>query len=260
MKKIINLRAVRMMKEVEQFRVKSKRGRVGGAGPEAPEFILPRPSTLFSSARILKGISRDFNNLLTCIQGSVSLVLLDMDSDHPGYKNLKDIEKCVQRGAALTKQLSLTEAAIIPKRGTTNLNALISEYFEALGMDKGRFVFHQRYQDGIWTVKADHREVERAIRKIHNNSNRSPAAGGDIFIRTQNVILGESYVRPHGVEAGRFVKISITYHDYGEGEGRSEVPDRGTVGVRDLIKKNGGFLHTFKDEENGETVDLYFPA
>jgi K+-sensing histidine kinase KdpD len=260
MKKTINLRTARLMKEIEQFRIKSRRGRVGRSRPEEPELISPRPSTLFTTARILKGISRDFNNLLTCIQGSVSLALLDMDSCHPGYKNLKDIEKFVQKGAALTKQLSMTEEAIKPKRGTTNLNALIRTYFQDLGTDKGRFVFHQRYQSGIWAVKADHVDIERVIRKIHDNSSRSAAAGGDVYIRTQNVILGEAYVRHRGVKPGKFVKISISYADSVEGEGSSEVPDKGTVGVHDLIEKNGGFLHTFKDEENGQTVDLYFPA
>ena len=85
------------MKEIEQFRIKSGRDRVGRPEAAEPELISPQPSTLLTTARILKEISRDFNNLLTCIQGSVSLALLDMDSCHPGYKNLKDIEKFEKR-------------------------------------------------------------------------------------------------------------------------------------------------------------------
>jgi hypothetical protein len=260
MKKIINLRTVRVMKEIEQFRIKSRKGRMSRSEPEEPELVLPRPSTLLLTARALKGMSRDFNNLLTCIQGNVSLVLLDTDSGHPGYKHLKDIEKCVQRGAALTQQLSSTEEAIKPKRETTNLNALIRTYFQDLGTDKGRFQFHQRYQDGIWSVKAEHAEVVRMIRKIYDDSSRGMAAGGDIYIRTQNVILNEAYVRPHGGVPGKFVKISITYADFGEGEGSGGVPERGTAGVHDLIKKNGGILSTYMDEENKRTAELYLPA
>ena len=233
---------------------------MGQSGPEEQSLILPPPSTLFSTAQTLKGMSRDFNNLLTCIQGHVSLVLLDMDSGHPGYKHLKDIEKCVQRGAALTQQLASTEAAIKPKRETTDFNALIRAYFQDLVEDKGRFVLHQRYQDGIWAVKADHGDVERVIQKIHADSSRGKAMGGDIYIRTQNVILGEAYARPHGVDPGKFVKISITYADSGDGEGSVGASEKGTPGVHDLIKKNGGILSIYTDEENKRTADLYLPA
>jgi DNA-binding NtrC family response regulator len=51
------------------------------------------------------GIAHDFNNLLMGIQGNTSLMLIDMDSDHPHFERLKNIEQFVKSGAELTQQL-----------------------------------------------------------------------------------------------------------------------------------------------------------
>ena len=51
------------------------------------------------------GVAHDFNNLLMGIQGRVSLMLMDIDSKHIFYNYLRDIEKCVESAAGLSKQL-----------------------------------------------------------------------------------------------------------------------------------------------------------
>jgi PAS domain-containing protein len=49
------------------------------------------------------GIAHDFNNLLMGIQGYTSLILFDMNTNHPHYEKLKRIEDHVRSGAELTK-------------------------------------------------------------------------------------------------------------------------------------------------------------
>ena len=260
MRKIVDLRTVRLMTRIEQLKMKSRGSRTGQSDPEKSKLDLPRPFELLYSAQILNGISRDFNDLLTCIQGNISLMLLDMEPGRPGYRNLKDMERCVQKGAALTKRLSITGEAIKPKKETVRINDLIRAQFHEFGKGKGQFVFRQRYQEGIWSVRADLEDIERIIRIIRDDLSQGLSTVRAIYIRTQNVILSEAYVNPHGLTPGQFVKISIAYTSPGEGEERAEVSDSRTARVHDLIKKNGGFLHTFKGEENGKTIDLYFPA
>jgi len=260
MMKIVDLRTDRLRPEMERPRRKSRVGRVRRSDPDKSRTDSLQASELLFTARFLNGISRDFNNLLTCIQGNVSLMLLDMGSDHPGHKHLKDIEKCVQKGAALTKRLSGTAEAIKPNKEAVRVNHLMRMYFHDFGQEKEPFSCHQRYQDGIWAVKADQENIERIIKIIHNDVLRRISAGGDIYIRTQNVILSEAFVRPHGVIPGQFVKISITYGDSGEDEGGIGDPDKETAGIAHLIKKNGGILSAYRDEENDKTLDLYLPA
>ena len=47
------------------------------------------------------GLAHDFNNLLMAIQGHASLMLMDMDSSHPHYDRLKQMEQQVTSGANL---------------------------------------------------------------------------------------------------------------------------------------------------------------
>ena len=51
------------------------------------------------------GIAHDFNNLLMAIQGNVSMILINQSLDHLEYERIKNIERYIQKGADLTKQL-----------------------------------------------------------------------------------------------------------------------------------------------------------
>jgi PAS domain S-box-containing protein len=51
------------------------------------------------------GIAHDFNNLLMGIQGRTSLILADIDSGHPHFEHLTEIENYVGSAAELTRQL-----------------------------------------------------------------------------------------------------------------------------------------------------------
>ncbi|MGD9162823.1 MAG: PAS domain S-box protein, partial [Desulfobacteraceae bacterium] len=51
------------------------------------------------------GLAHDYNNLLMGILGNISLMLIDLESTHPFYNRLKDIEQYVQNGTDLTKQM-----------------------------------------------------------------------------------------------------------------------------------------------------------
>jgi PAS domain S-box-containing protein len=51
------------------------------------------------------GIAHDFNNLLMAIQGHTDLVSAGIGPDHPHYQHLKEIERAVEQGTDLTKQL-----------------------------------------------------------------------------------------------------------------------------------------------------------
>ncbi|MBT8374257.1 MAG: PAS domain S-box protein, partial [Deltaproteobacteria bacterium] len=51
------------------------------------------------------GIAHDFNNVLMGMQGNASLMLFDIDETHQHYKKIKSIERYVENGSSLTRQL-----------------------------------------------------------------------------------------------------------------------------------------------------------
>jgi len=50
-------------------------------------------------------LGHEFNNLLMNVQGNISLMLLETDSDHPNFERLKSMEQSVQKGAEVTQRL-----------------------------------------------------------------------------------------------------------------------------------------------------------
>jgi len=218
------------------------------------------PDKLSSKGSLLKGIASDFNDLLTYIRGKVSLILMDMGSDQPGYDKLKDLEKSVDKGAALTRHLSKIGNGLKPERITTDLNGLLRRYSQEFGQEKEQIAIHLRIQDEIWDVNADQEEIDRVIRRIYDDSCRGMPGGGELYVRGQNVTLADAFMAPHGLKAGKFVKVSVTSTAPGIGEERVGVSGEESTWLHDHIRKNGGILQIYREEGSETTLDLYLPA
>ena len=73
------------------------------------EMAAKQTPTVYEGSQVLEnkasGLGHEFNNLLMNVQGNISLMLLETDSDHPNYKRLKSMEQSVQKGAEVTRRL-----------------------------------------------------------------------------------------------------------------------------------------------------------
>lgn len=228
--------------------------------PRAQKMRPSHPDNWSIAVPMLREITRDINNLLTYIQGKVALILLDMDVDHPDYARLKSVERGVQRGSNLARKLSRIGDDFEQKMEPTNLNELVAKHFHGDREKEDRIKCHLKYQDDIWAVKADQEEIERVIQRIYEDSCRGMPHGGDLYVRTQNITLGEAYARPHGLAPGRFVRVSITEIGSATERERAGGSVREATWVHDLIKKNGGIFQVHGEDGNETTVDLYLPA
>ena len=57
------------------------------------ESQLQQAQRMESIGTLAGGIAHDFNNLLMGIQGNVSLMMAEIDSSHPQYERLENIEQ-----------------------------------------------------------------------------------------------------------------------------------------------------------------------
>lgn len=138
------------------------------------------------------GIAHDFNNILMGIQGNASLVLLDMDSDHPHYKRLRNIEQLVQNGAELTGQLLGFAGRGRYKPKPTDLNELIRKSSGMFGHTKKEIKIHRKYQKDIWTVEVDQEQIERVLLNFYVNAWHAISACADGSASRSG--SGESYM------------------------------------------------------------------
>ena len=230
------------------------------------------------------GIAHDFNNILMGIQGNASLVLLDMDSDHPHYKRLRNIEQLVQNGAELTGQLLGFAGRGRYKPKPTDLNELIRKSSGMFGHTKKEIKIHRKYRKDIWTVEVDQKQIERVLLNFYVNAwhaisacadgSASRSGSRELYLQTENITLDENCVKPYDIDPGHYVKISVTDTGVGMDETTQQrifdpyfttrQMGRGTglglASAYGIIRNHGGFINVYSEEGVGTTFNIYLPV
>jgi two-component system cell cycle sensor histidine kinase/response regulator CckA len=220
------------------------------------------------------GVAHDFNNLLMSILGCTSLVLYSMESTHPHYEILKNIEQHVQSGAELTKQLLGFARGGKYEVKPIDLNKLIKKTSEMFGRTKKEIKISIKYQKDIWPVEADQSQIEHVLLNLYVNAWQAMPGGGDLHIEAKNVILDKDYVKPLKVEPGRYVKLSITDTGIGMDEAtKQRIFDpffttkemgRGTglglASAYGIIKNHGGIMEVYSKKGEWTTFTIYLQA
>jgi len=238
------------------------------------ETQLQQAQKMESIGTLAGGIAHDFNNILMGIQGNASLMLLKIDSEHPNYEKIKNIEKYVQNGTELTKQL-----LGFARRGkylikATDLNEVIKKSSSLFARTKKEIRVHTELYENLWTAEVDRGQIEQVLLNLYVNAWQAMSNGGDLYLQTKNVILNRSYVKPYKVEPGRYVKISVSDTGVGidkETQERIFEPffttkemGRGTglglASVYGIIKSHGGYINVYSEKERGTVFTIYLPA
>ena len=220
------------------------------------------------------GIAHDFNNLLMAIQGNASLVLADLERDDPHRERLEAIEECVRSAAELTGQLLGFARGGAYHVVPTDLNDLVERTARLFGRSRKQLSLHHKQQADLWTVEVDRGQIEQVLLNLLVNAWHAMPGGGDVYLETVNLTLGDGDARPHGVRPGRYVRVAVT--DTGVGmddatRGRVFEPffttkgmGRGTglglATVYGIVTSHGGFLTVYSEPGRGSTFNVYLRA
>jgi two-component system, cell cycle sensor histidine kinase and response regulator CckA len=220
------------------------------------------------------GIAHDFNNVLMGIQGRVSLMLADVDTFHLHYEHLKGVEIYVKSATDLTRQLLGFAKGGKYEVKPTDINRLIAQVAEMFGRTRKEIRIFSKFQEDLWTVEVDRGQMHQVLLNLFVNAWQAMPAGGDLYLQSENRITDEALRRSHGLDPGRYVKISIT--DTGVGMDQmtqSRVFDpffttkamgRGTglglASAYGIIQNHGGAIRVYSEPGQGTTFTIYLPA
>lgn len=221
------------------------------------------------------GIAHDFNNLLMGIQGSASVMLLDIKPDHSHYENIKLIERCIKSGAKLTQQL-----LGFARRGKyvvtpCNLNEIVNRTSLIFGHTRKEITIHIKQNKDLRTVNVDMGQIEQVLLNIYINAWQAMPDGGDLYIETDNVTLDARYnkTKLYRTSPGKYVKVSIT--DNGTGMDKKTLKrifepffttrhmgtgtGLGLASAYGIIKNHKGVINCYSELGHGTTFNIYLP-
>jgi two-component system cell cycle sensor histidine kinase/response regulator CckA len=222
------------------------------------------------------GIAHDFNNHLQGISGYIQLLMMRGDRDRTEQGWLLQIERSVQRAAALTKQLLIFSRKEESRLEPLDLNEVVRQAQKTLARTIPEAIAAELKLAGdLSLVDGDAVQLEHVLFNLGLNAKDAMPGGGKIVIETQNVRLDEAFCRDHvGVKPGTYVELTFT--DTGHGMDRETLerifePFYTTKGVGSgiglglaivygIVQSHHGLILCESNRDAGTTFRVYLPV
>jgi len=225
--------------------------------------------------RLAGGVAHDFNNLLSVIGGNGNFIKESLSPGDPRLEEVEEIEKAVQRGAELTRQLLAVGKKQVSQAQPVNLNELSSE----MGKMFKRLItasidFNLIQGENLRWIWSDPGQIQQVILNLVLNARDALPKGGSLVVVTQNVeAQGTLEVEGLKIPPGSYVGLSVT--DTGSGidpETQKHLFEPffttkgekgnglGLATVYGIVNQWKGYLWVHSTPGVGTTFSIYFPA
>jgi two-component system cell cycle sensor histidine kinase/response regulator CckA len=225
--------------------------------------------------QLAAGVAHDFNNVLTVIQGNVSLLLTAPLSPAERDSASAETFHAVERAANLTRQL-LTFSRRQPMQAKDlDLNEVVMNITKMLRRLIGEDIaLETRYAPGGALIHADPGMMEQVLMNLAVNSRDAMPKGGQLMIKTTPITLtNTTQSDKHTARPGEFVRLSIT--DTGCGIAPENLPHLfepffttkevgkgtglGLATVFGIVEQHQGWIEVESQVNKGTTFHAYFP-
>jgi PAS domain S-box-containing protein len=220
------------------------------------------------------GIAHDFNNMLMGIEGSISIMRLQISNDEPQYKYITEIENSITKAGNLTKQLLSFSRKEKYKLKSICLNDIIETSSLMFIRARKEIKLYKKLRKDIWDVKVDKNQIEQVLINLYVNAWHAMPKGGDLYLQTENVRLNDDFCEPFKVPGGNYVNISVT--DTGPGMDQkimrrifepfftTKEAGKGTgLGLAltySIITNHRGIIKASSKKGHGSTFNIYLPV
>jgi len=221
------------------------------------------------------GIAHDFNNVLTAIIMASDLLLTNHRPSDPSFPDIMNIKQNANRAASLVRQLLAFSRRQTLRPEVLNLTDVLADVRMLLtrlvGTNVRLKIDHGR---DLWPVRADLGQFEQVVVNLAVNARDAMPAGGDLTIRSKNVISAECARYPYReLAANDYVVVEVedtgsgidpevikkifepffTTKEVGKGTGL------GLSMVYGIIKQTGGYIFCDSEIGKGSVFRIFLP-
>ena len=227
-----------------------------------------------SIGNLAGGVAHDFNNILTSILGSTSIMKRKMKRDDHWYRFADIIETAARRGAALTRQL-LTFA----RKGHVQfrpviVNDIIEETLRLFERSIDKKISVEKDLLGeVCIISGDDGQLQQSLLNLLINARDAMPDGGTITVQSQKKHIEED--TPGAVEILRGEYIAISVIDTGLGmdkdiqqhifepffttKDRGKGTGLGLSVVYGVVNSHNGFITVQSEPMHGTQFTMHFP-
>jgi PAS domain S-box-containing protein len=221
------------------------------------------------------GIAHDFNNVLGIILAYTSVIQQGKIDAEKQSQCLETIEKAVQRGASLVRQLLTFARKTDVLLESLNLNELVTELATMLKETFPKTItFSVQLDKQLPSIIGDRNQIHQALLNLCLNSRDAMPRGGTITFTTEiqdRATLLEQY---SDAQDEQYIRLSVT--DTGEGmdeatlgrifepffttKARGKGTGLGLAVAYGVVKSHRGYIDVESTVGKGTTFHLYFPV
>lgn len=222
------------------------------------------------TGRVSGSAAHDFNNLLTVIL-AVAEQLQEGEGDPEQKIGL--IAKTVRNAQQLAQQRLSFGGSQEARRERIDLNAVLEEQADTLGVLLGKQVELRLDFAGLWPVLADAAQWREVVLNLAVNARDAMPRGGSFSISTRNELLDGD---DPGLNLARGRYIQLTVEDTGQGmneetrrhafepyfttKSRNRNSGLGLASVHSVVEQSGGAIRLTSAPDAGTRFDIFIPA
>lgn len=219
------------------------------------------------------GIAHDFNNLLMGMLGCISTMKLDLPGDHPYMERIQMLEKLIQNGSELTRQLLGFARGGRYEITTVNINEVIRFCVDVFARTRKDISISLELEAFPSCVEADKGQIEQVLFNLFVNAGEAMPSGGELNIKSFNVVISEAKAEELLISPGFYIGVSV--QDTGTGIEESNInrifepffttkKDRkssglGLASVYGIVRNHQGTITVTSKVGEGSTFTFYLP-
>jgi len=246
------------------------------------ELQLMQSQKMESVGTLAGGISHDFNNILTVINGYSDLALMRLKKTDPMFEEISTIKKAGKRGEKLTRQIMAFSRKQIFHSLVININEIIEGLENMLkSLIEEDFAISFDLCPDLPLIKADPGQIEQILINLLVNARDAinlkteRADEKKIIVKTGIKFIDDDFIKKHiTVSPGPHVIISVEDNGIGMTEDvrhnifepffttkvRGKGTGMGLATVYGIVKQNNSSILVFSSPGEGTTFQILWPV
>ncbi|MBP8975233.1 MAG: PAS domain S-box protein [Bacteroidetes bacterium] len=221
------------------------------------------------------GIAHDFNNILGIILGYVTLMRRSDFSREKIQEYLDVIEKNIDRGASLVRQILTFARKSVVDLQPLDVNEALNELVTMLTQTFPKTItISLNLEKPVPILSIDRTQFDQVLLNLCVNARDAMGERGTLTLATKVVSGMELAHRDPFIHNKTFLRVSV--HDTGSGispeikdkifepffttKGRTKGTGLGLSVVYGVVKSLDGYIEVFSSKGKGATFHLYFPV